>query len=84
MKHQARLTALRAAEGKGDGSFEQAVTSAFAPVLAHLERLNAIGGPDEELHLHPGESATLAIGLCRNRLLESAEDARHKGLGILR
>ncbi|NEU12740.1 hypothetical protein G3T14_11405 [Methylobacterium sp. BTF04] len=57
--HQALLTALKAAQGKTDGSFEHAVTSAFAHVFEHLERLNAVSGPDEERPLHPGESATL-------------------------
>ncbi|WP_019905852.1 hypothetical protein [Methylobacterium sp. 77] len=58
-RHQALLTALKAAQGKGDGSFEQAVTSAFEHVFEHLERLNAVSGPDEERPLHPGESSTL-------------------------
>lgn len=62
-KHQALLSALKAAEGKGDGSFEKAVTAAFAHVFEHLERLNShvsVGGPDgDDRHLKPGESATL-------------------------
>ncbi|MBP1180751.1 hypothetical protein [Methylobacterium sp. PvR107] len=62
-KHHALLSALRAAQGKGDGSFEQAVTDAFAHVFEHLSRLNnhvALGGPDgEDRHLQPGESQTL-------------------------
>lgn len=62
-KHQALLSALKAAEGKGDGSFEKAVTAAFSHVFEHLERLNShvsVGGPDgDDRHLKPGESATL-------------------------
>lgn len=62
-KHHALLSALRAAHGKGDGSFEQAVTDAFAHVFEHLSRLNnhvSLGGPDgEDRHLKPGESPTL-------------------------
>jgi hypothetical protein len=61
--HHALLSALKAAEGKGDGSFERAVTEAFAHVFAHLDRLNShvsVGGPDGEApHLKPGESPTL-------------------------
>lgn len=61
--HHALLSALKAAQGKGDGSFEQAVTSAFAHVFDHLGRLNAhvaAGGPDgEDRPLHDGESPTL-------------------------
>ena len=62
-KHHALLSALRAAQGKGDGAFERAVTDAFAHVFAHLDRLNspvAPGGPEgEDRHLNPGESPTL-------------------------
>ncbi|MCJ2011753.1 hypothetical protein [Methylobacterium sp. J-076] len=61
--HHALLSALKAAEGKGDGSFERAVTEAFAHVFEHLGRLNnhvSVGGPDgEDRHLKPGESSTL-------------------------
>ncbi len=62
-KHRALLSALRAAQGKGDGSFEQAVTNALEHVFEHLGRLNdhvSLGGPDgEDRHLKPGESPTL-------------------------
>ncbi len=62
-RHHALLSALRAAQGKGDGAFEQAVTDAFAHVFEHLDRLNShvsLGGPDgEDRHLKPGESPTL-------------------------
>lgn len=62
-KHHALLSALMAAQGKGDGSFEQAVTAAFEHVFEHLDRLNghvANGGPDgEDRHLKPGEAPTL-------------------------
>jgi hypothetical protein len=62
-KHRALLTALRDAQGKGDGSFERAVTDAFEHVFDHLARLNdhvSSGGPGgEDRHLKPGESATL-------------------------
>lgn len=62
-KHRALLDTLKAAQGKGDGSFEQAVTAAFEHVFDHLGRLNAHvapGGPDgEDRHLKPGESPTL-------------------------
>lgn len=58
-KHQSLLNALKAAQGKGDGSFEQTVTSAFEHVFEHLERLNAVSGPEEDRPLAPGESATL-------------------------
>lgn len=58
-RHHALLSALKAAQGKGDGSFEQAVTTAFEHVFEHLERLNAFSGPDEERPLKPGESSTL-------------------------
>ncbi|WP_082643463.1 hypothetical protein [Methylobacterium sp. GXS13] len=62
-KHRALLSALMAAQGKGDGSFEQAVTNAFEHVFAHLGRLNdhvSLGGPDGGgPHLKPGESPTL-------------------------
>ncbi|SDM78074.1 hypothetical protein SAMN05216360_103354 [Methylobacterium phyllostachyos] len=62
-KHRALLSALKAAQGMGDGSFEQAVTEAFEHVFNHLGRLNdhvSLGGPDgEDRHLKPGESPTL-------------------------
>ncbi|MHB2209712.1 hypothetical protein [Methylobacterium sp. CM6257] len=62
-KHHTLLSALKAAQGKGDGSFEQAVTDAFEHVFEHLDRLNShvsLGGPDgEDRHLKPGESPTL-------------------------
>lgn len=61
--HHALLSALTAAQGKGDGSFERAVTDAFAHVFSHLDRLNShvsLGGPEgEDRHLKPGESPTL-------------------------
>ncbi|KQO63947.1 MULTISPECIES: hypothetical protein [unclassified Methylobacterium] len=57
--HQALLSALKAAQGRSDGAFEKAVTDAFAHVFEHLERLNAVSGPDEDRPLHPGESPTL-------------------------
>ncbi|TXN76425.1 hypothetical protein FV228_00550 [Methylobacterium sp. WL18] len=57
------LGALKDAQGKGDGSFEKAVTAAFEHVFEHLDRLNdhvARGGPDgEDRRLENGESATL-------------------------
>ncbi|GJE55949.1 MULTISPECIES: hypothetical protein [Methylobacterium] len=59
-KHQELLSALKTAQGQGDGSFERAVTAAFAHVFEHLEHLNTLGGPDEEGRpLKPGESSTL-------------------------
>lgn len=62
-KHEALLSALKQAQGKGDGSFEQAVTAAFEHVFEHLGRLNehvsAPGTGGGEQHLKPGESATL-------------------------
>jgi hypothetical protein len=62
-KHHALISGLKAAIGKGDGSFEQAVTSAFEHVFEHLDRLNthvSLGGPDgEDRPLKPGESSTL-------------------------
>ncbi|GAA0269849.1 hypothetical protein GCM10008965_42330 [Methylorubrum aminovorans] len=62
-KHRALLSALRDALGKGDGSFERAVTDAFEHVFEHLVRLNdhvSLGGPDGSApHLKPGESPTL-------------------------
>ena len=61
--HRALLSALKAAEGKGDGSFDRAVTAAFEHIFDHLERLNAhvsLGGPGgEDAPLKPGESPTL-------------------------
>ena len=58
-KHRALLSALKDAQGKADGSFEQAVTGAFEHVFEHLQRLNAVSGPDEDRALRPGESSTL-------------------------
>ncbi len=58
-KHEALLAALKAGQGKADGSFEQAVTDAFAHVFEHLQRLNAVSGPDEDRPLKSGESSTL-------------------------
>ena len=62
-KHHALLSALKAAQGKGDASFERAVTDAFEHVFEHLDRLNShvsLGGPEgEDSHLKPGESPTL-------------------------
>lgn len=62
-KHHALLSALKAAQGKGDGSFERAVTEAFEHVFEHLNRLNShvsLGGPEgDDRHLKPGESPTL-------------------------
>ena len=62
-KHRELISGLKAAMGKGDGSFEQAVTSAFEHVFDHLERLHShvsLGGPDgEDRPLKPGESSTL-------------------------
>ncbi|TXM66110.1 hypothetical protein FV222_25890 [Methylobacterium sp. WL103] len=62
-KHRALLGALKDAQGKGDGAFEQAVTNAFEHVFEHLGRLNdhvSLGGPDgEDPHLKAGESPTL-------------------------
>ena len=50
-------------QGKGDGSFERAVTDAFEHVFEHLGRLNdhvALSGPDGgDAPLKPGESPTL-------------------------
>ncbi|MCJ2124596.1 hypothetical protein [Methylobacterium sp. J-077] len=62
-KHHALLSGLKSAIGKGDGSFEQAVTSAFEHVFKHLDRLNShvsVGGRDgEDRPLQDGESSTL-------------------------
>ncbi|KQP40342.1 hypothetical protein [Methylobacterium sp. Leaf106] len=62
-KHHALISGLKAAMGKSDGSFEQAVTDAFEHVFDHLDRLNShvsLGGPEgEDRHLKPGETATL-------------------------
>ena len=62
-KHRALLKALRDAQGKGGGAFEQAVTDAFEHVFEHLGRLNdhvALAGPDGgDPQLKPGESPTL-------------------------
>lgn len=62
-KHRQLLSALKDAQGKGDGSFETAVTAAFEHVFEHLNRLNdhvSPGGPGGgEPHLKPGEAATL-------------------------
>ncbi len=59
-KHHALLGDLQAAMGKADGSFEQAVTNAFAHVFAHLERLATVGGAgNEDRPLQADESPTL-------------------------
>ncbi|MCJ2058166.1 hypothetical protein MKL09_16570 [Methylobacterium sp. J-048] len=62
-KHHALLNGLKSAMGKGDGSFEQAVTSAVEHVFEHLDRLNShvsAGGRDgEDRPLKDGESSTL-------------------------
>ena len=62
-KHHALLSALKAAQGQGDGSFERAVTDAFEHVFEHFDRLNnhvSLGGPaGDDRHLKPGESPTL-------------------------
>ncbi len=62
-KHRGLLDALRTAQGKGDGSFEKAVTAAFEHVFEHLDRLNdhvSPGGSDGgDRHMKPGESPTL-------------------------
>jgi len=62
-KHRQLLVALKAAQGKQDGSFEQAVTQAFEHVFDHLDRLNShvsLGGSEgEDRTLKPGESPTL-------------------------
>ena len=61
--HRELISGLKAAMGKEDGSFEHAVTNAFAHVFDHLERLNShvsLGGADgEERPLKVGESPTL-------------------------
>jgi len=61
--HRALLSALKQAQGKGDGSFEGAVTAAFEHVFEHLGRLNdhvSPGGPDgDDRPLRPGESPSL-------------------------
>ena len=62
-KHHELLSALKAAQGKQDGSFETAVTRALEHVFEHLDRLNShvsAGGPEgEERPLKPDESPTL-------------------------
>ena len=62
-KHRELLRALKEAQGKADGSFEQAVTSALEHVFEHLDRLNShvsMGGPEgEDRPLTPDESPTL-------------------------
>lgn len=62
-KHHQLLSALKGAQGKADGSFEQAVTHALEHVFEHLDRLNShvsVGGPDgEERQLKEGESPSL-------------------------
>jgi len=62
-KHHELLSAVRAAQGRQDGSFETAVTRAFEHVFEHLERLNShvsTGGSEgEERALKPDESPTL-------------------------
>lgn len=61
-KHYALLSSLKTAMGKGDGSFEQSVTSAFEHVFEHLGRLNShvsAGHANKDRPLEDGESATL-------------------------
>ncbi|KQP91276.1 hypothetical protein [Methylobacterium sp. Leaf117] len=62
-KHRELLAALKGAQGKSDGSFEQAVTNAFQHVFDHLGRLNShvsLGGAEgEDRQLRSDESATL-------------------------
>ncbi|MCJ2039782.1 hypothetical protein MKK55_12650 [Methylobacterium sp. J-059] len=62
-KHHALLSALKAAQGKADGSFELTVTNAFEHVFEHLGRLNShvsVGGPHgEDRPLQDGETTTL-------------------------
>ncbi|GLS42726.1 hypothetical protein [Methylobacterium brachythecii] len=59
-KHRQLLSALKQAQGTGDGSFEHAVIRAFEHVFEHLERLNAVSDPGgEDRPLKPGETATL-------------------------
>ncbi|KQQ13328.1 hypothetical protein ASF53_14280 [Methylobacterium sp. Leaf123] len=62
-KHHELLSAIKAAQGKQDGSFETAVTRAFEHVFEHLDRLNShvsTGGSEgDERPLKPNESATL-------------------------
>ncbi|KQP42742.1 hypothetical protein ASF49_02585 [Methylobacterium sp. Leaf104] len=61
--HRDLINGLKTAMGKGDGSFEQAVTRAFEHVFDHLDRLNShvsLGGPGgQDRPLQPGESETL-------------------------
>ncbi|KQO58023.1 hypothetical protein ASF24_15370 [Methylobacterium sp. Leaf86] len=61
--HHRLLEAFKDAQGKGDGSFEQAATSAFKHVFDHLARLNlrvSLGGAEGEYRqLKSDESATL-------------------------
>lgn len=58
-QHHELLSAVKAAQGTQDGSFEKAVTRAFE----HLDRLNShvsTGGSEgEERALKPDESPTL-------------------------
>ena len=62
-KHHELLSALKAAQGKSNGSFEQVVTQAFEHVFEHLERLNShVSGSNPEggeRALGTGESPTL-------------------------
>ncbi|BAU92476.1 hypothetical protein MPPM_3871 [Methylorubrum populi] len=62
-KHHKLLSAVKAAQGTQDGSFETAVTRALEHVFEHLDRLNShvsTGGPDgEDRPLKPDESPTL-------------------------
>ncbi|NEU14926.1 hypothetical protein G3T14_23020 [Methylobacterium sp. BTF04] len=58
-KHHELLAALKGAQGKSDGHFEQALINAFEHVFKHLEQLNTISDPDEERRLKPGEASTL-------------------------
>ena len=62
-KHHQLLSALKAAQGKGDSSFEEAVTHAFEHVFEHLGRLNSHvssgGAEGEDRPLKAGETPTL-------------------------
>lgn len=62
-QHHELLSAVKAAQGTQDGSFEKAVTRAFEHVFEHLDRLNShvsTGGSEgEERPLKPDESPTL-------------------------
>lgn len=41
-QHHELLSAVKAAQGTQDGSFEKAVTRAFEHVFEHLDRLNSV------------------------------------------